>query len=108
MMYLNGPWPASSASAQGCIDDCQSREDLENYSLERLTPSRIPALEEHLLVCAQCRAELDTIEPCNFVHHTPVGPFYARVTKLRTGGWYGHFWGWNLDIGKEFRARGDL
>jgi hypothetical protein len=107
MMYLNGPWPASSASAPEVIDDHQSREDLEDYSLGRLAPSRIPALEEHLLVCAQCRTELNTIEPCNSVHHTREGLFYSRVTKLRTGGLFAHLWGRNLDIGKEFRARED-
>jgi hypothetical protein len=37
-------------------------EQLENYALGRLSRSAIPALEEHLLVCADCLDQLDRFE----------------------------------------------
>lgn len=93
--------------SQGHIDDHQSGEDLENYSLGRLAPSRAPALERHLLSCQGCRTELNAIEPYNFVHYTRDGPFYSRVTKLRTGKLFARHWSRSLEVGKEFRTQQD-
>ncbi len=82
----------------------QSKEDLETYSLGRLAPDRIVSLEQHLLICARCRTRLHAIEPYNFVHYTIDGPFYSRVTKLRTGRFLARHWGQSLEGGKEFRS----
>ena len=82
----------------------RSEEELENYSLGRIAPSHSAALEEHLLVCESCRARLSGIEPFNFVHYTKDGPFYSRVTRLRTGTFRARHWGRNLEGGKEFRT----
>ncbi|HXM43381.1 MAG TPA: hypothetical protein VN924_19250 [Bryobacteraceae bacterium] len=90
--------------SQGDIDGHQSDEDLESYSLGRLASSRTAALEQHLLVCPTCRTELDAIELYNFVHYTREGPFYSRVTKLRTGKLFARHWSRSLEVGKEFRT----
>lgn len=37
-------------------------DQLENYALGRLDDSELPLLEEHLLVCADCRERLDLAE----------------------------------------------
>ena len=37
-------------------------EQLEYYALGRLADSEVPALEEHLMVCAACRDQLDRFE----------------------------------------------
>lgn len=87
------------------IDDHQSGERLENYSLGRLAPFLTAAFERHLLVCQRCRAKLKAIEPYNFVHYTSDGPFYSRITKLRTGAFIARHWGRSLEGGKEFRTR---
>jgi hypothetical protein len=94
-------------SSAGVIDDHQSSEDLEDYSLGRLASSRTPALEQHLLICPQCRTDLTDIEPYNFVHYTREGPFYSRVTKLRTGKLFARHWSRSLELGKEFRTHRD-
>jgi hypothetical protein len=86
------------------FDDHQSGEDLESYSLGKLAPSRTAALERHLLTCPQCRTQLQAIEPYNFVHYTNEGPFYSRITKLRTGRYLARHWGSNMEGGKEFRT----
>src|ERR1039457_2510360 len=86
-------------------DGHQSGEALESYSLGRLIPSRTAAFEQHLLICHQCQAKLNAIEPYNFVHYTGDGPFYSRVTKLRTGMLFARHWGRSLEGGKEFRTR---
>jgi hypothetical protein len=90
---------------QEFIDAHQSGEALESYSLGRLPPSGTAALEQHLLVCQRCRAKLNAIEPYNFVHYTRDGPFYSRITKLRTGTLVARHWGRSLEGGKEFRTR---
>jgi uncharacterized protein YbaR (Trm112 family) len=64
-------------------------------------------LEQHLLICPQCRTGLSAIEPYNFVHHTHDGLFYCRVTKLRTGRLFARYWSRSLEIGQEFRTHGD-
>ena len=86
------------------IEAHQSGEDVESYSLGRLPPSRASALERHLLICRRCQAKLNAIEPYNFVHYTSDGPFYSRVTNLRTGTFIARHWGRSLEGGKEFRT----
>jgi len=90
---------------QGRVDDHQTGEDLERYSLEGLALSLMPGFEEHLLICQRCRDRLNAIEPYNFIHYTRDGPFYSRVTKLRTGAFFARHWGRSLEGGKEFGAR---
>src|ERR1039457_554822 len=82
-----------------------SAEDLESYSLGKLTPSRTADLEKHLLVCHTCRVSLDGMEPYNFVHYTNDGPFYSRITKMRTGNFFARHWCRSLEGGKEFGSR---
>jgi hypothetical protein len=47
------------------------------------------------------------MEPYNFVHLTREGPFYSRVTRLRTGKLFARHWGRNLEAGREFRTQRD-
>ncbi|MGO4885624.1 MAG: hypothetical protein ACLP59_33105 [Bryobacteraceae bacterium] len=82
-----------------------SGTDLENYSLGRIVLPRSAALEQHLLVCSACRADLQAIEPYNFVHYTRDGPFYSRITKLRSGELVARHWGKTIEGGKTFRTR---
>jgi hypothetical protein len=37
-------------------------DQLENYALGRLSDSELPAIEEHLMVCAGCRERVDRME----------------------------------------------
>jgi anti-sigma factor RsiW len=46
-------WISASAIAHRHIDD-----DLELYAIERLPESNTAPVEEHLLVCEECRARL--------------------------------------------------
>jgi hypothetical protein len=86
--------------------DHWSAETLEEYSLGKLDSSQAALLEEHLLICHQCIAELADIEGFNFIHYTPEGPFYSRVTRLRNGIFFARHWGCELEGGREFRTRG--
>ena len=94
------------------MDGHPAGDDLENYSRGRLAPTRVPRLEEHLLVCERCRVTLGAIEPFGFVHITSDGPVYLRVTTLRNGRFSARLWGRQLDGAREFRtgrgARGYL
>lgn len=87
------------------FDDHRTGDDLENYSLGKLSPPRTRPLEEHLLICRQCGAKLKAIEPYNFVHYTGDGPIYSRVTRLRSGVYVARHWGLRLEGGKEFQSR---
>jgi hypothetical protein len=89
---------------QGRVDDHQTGEDLESYSLGRLALSPMPGFEEHLLICQRCRAKLNAIEPYSVIHYTRDGPFYSRITKLRTGTLFARQWGRSLEGGKEFHT----
>lgn len=104
MIYLGGPWRHPQMRMQERHDGHQTGEDLESYSLGRLVLCLLPGLEQHLLICQRCRERLTAIEPYNFVHYTGDGPFYSRVTKLRTGMFVARHWGRSLQGGKEFRT----
>ena len=80
-------------------------EDLESYSLGRRPLSLLPGFVERLLICRRCRSELSAIEPCGFIHYTRNGPFYSRITKLRTGAFFARHWVRSLEGGKEFHTR---
>lgn len=85
------------------VTQCHSSDErLEKYSLDRLPESSLAAVEEHLLVCEQCRARLEEIEPLKYVHHTEDGPVYARVTRLTTGKVMARHWGHDLHAGRAF------
>ena len=86
-------------------DEHRTADELENYSLGRLGRTRTGPLEEHLLICEECRGRLTAIEPYNFIHYTSDGPVYSRITKLRTGAFAARHWGRRLDGGREFRTR---
>jgi hypothetical protein len=90
---------------QESIESHRSAEELESYSLRRLAPSRTGALEQHLLLCQQCRDQLNAVEPYNFVHYSSDGLIYLRITKLRTGEFWAQVWGESLEGGKEFRTK---
>ena len=40
-----------------------SDDDLERYALQSLPEAELAALEEHLLICSECRGRLEAIEP---------------------------------------------
>jgi len=81
-----------------------SNEELENYSLARLVLERTAALEEHFLICDPCRSALESLEPLNWIHYTPEGPFYWRITRLSTGKFFARHWGCAVEGGREFRT----
>lgn len=86
-------------------DEHVSTEHLEEYSLGKLSPGHTDDVEEHLLICQECRESLWAIEPYNFIHHTADGPIYSRVTRLRNGMFAARHWGRALDGGKEFNSK---
>ena len=93
---------------RGRIDDHQTGEDPESYSLGRLVPYLMPGFEQHLLICQRCRMELNAIEPCNFIHYTRDGPFYFRITKLPAGTLFARHWAGAWEAARSFagaRAR---
>ena len=92
------PRPASQNIAQGHLSDGA----LEEYSLDSQPESSLCAVEEHLLVCGQCRGRLDGIEPVNYIHFTDDGPVYARATRLTTGKAMARQWDPDLHAGKAF------
>jgi hypothetical protein len=75
---------------------------LEAYSLQKLDSEALEATERHLLVCADCCAKLTRIEPFNFVHYTKDGPFHSRVTLMRSGLFFAHHWGCQIDGGGRY------
>lgn len=50
----------------------QTEEDLELYALGRLSPARVEAVEEHLLVCESCRNMLDDLESFAIAMHDAI------------------------------------
>ena len=75
---------------------------LEEYSLDKLADSSLAAVEEHLLICRQCCARLEEIEPVKYIHYTEDGPVYARITRLTTGKVVARHWGQDLHAGRAF------
>jgi hypothetical protein len=73
---------------------------LEEYSLDSLPESNRAAVEEHLLVCGQCRARLEGIEPLNYIHYTEDGPVFESATQLTTGKVMARHWGPDLHAGR--------
>jgi hypothetical protein len=57
-------------------------DDLENYAMRTLPESSCAALEEHLLICEDCRERLDS--EIEFV--TAMRSAAARTIKERDGG----------------------
>ena len=70
---------------------------LEQYSLDKLDTSLVPAVERHVLACPVCRDRLKAIEPVSFVHVTKDGPVYSRATKLATGRVMARRWGKQME-----------
>jgi hypothetical protein len=87
---------------ENVVRSCLSDGTLEGYSLDRLPESSLAAVEEHLLVCDQCRVRLEEIEPLKYVHHTEDGPIYVRITRLTTGKVMARHWGQDLHAGRAF------
>ena len=83
---------------QGHLSD----KALEEYSLDKLADSSLAAVEEHLLICRQCRARLEEIEPVKYIHYTEDGPVCARITRLTTGKVVARHWGQDLHAGRAF------
>jgi hypothetical protein len=97
-----------------------SKDLLERYSLSRSTPEESAQVEQHLLVCEECRtclAELDTYavamrsalqvaasfpahRPLQVVHYTAEGPVYSRSRKIKKGRWLAVHEGPNLEGGR--------
>ncbi len=83
---------------QGCLSD----RALEEYSLDGLPDSRLAAVEEHLMLCAECRARLHGIELLKYIHYTEDGLVYARITKLMSDHLMARQWGQNLHAERRF------
>jgi len=94
--------PPSSPAAESIAQFHASDETLENFSLDGLAESNLAALEEHLLVCDQCRARLAEIELLKYAHYTGDGPVCARITRLKTGKLMARVWGQDLHGGRAF------
>lgn len=90
------------SAQQNDIQSHLSDGTLEDYSLEKLVGPGLAAVEEHLLVCGPCRDRLERIEPVNYLHYTPDGPVYSRVTRLTTGEAMARHWGSDLHGGRIF------
>jgi hypothetical protein len=77
---------------------------LEQYSLDKLAEPSLVPVEEHMLVCDQCRARLEAIEPVSFVHYTADGRFHSRVTRLATGKLMARHWDKDLNGGRTLQS----
>jgi hypothetical protein len=55
----------------------------------------------HLQICEGCRHALERIEPFGFVHSTPDGAIYAKITRLGTGRWFARHWSGHVSDGRE-------
>ena len=53
-----------------------SEEDLEQYAMHTLRESACATLEEHLLICSQCRERLEAEDRC-------LAAFKAAATIIR-------------------------
>ena len=89
-------------AVEHAIQGHPSDKALEEYSLDKLADSSLAAVEEHLLICRQCRARLEEIEPVKYIHYTEDGPVCARITRLTTGKVVARHWGQDLHAGRAF------
>ena len=60
-----------------------SEDELELYVRGQLTPDRVDALEDHLLVCESCRTALDEA----VVYHRTMRVGLAHTEEFRPRGW---------------------
>lgn len=91
---------------------------LESYVLGRLVASELGDVEEHVLICEECRNraegldsfiaglcaanELLNSEPLRMTHLTTDGPIRLRVDNAAAGGWNASFSGRQLEGGRWF------
>jgi hypothetical protein len=94
--------PSSRPASESIAHAHPSDEILEKCSLDRLPECDLARLEEHLLVCDQCRARLAAIEPLRYVHYTEDGSVWATITRLKTGKLMARVWGQDLHGGRAF------
>jgi hypothetical protein len=101
-----------------------SKDELERYSLGRVTPVDRAHVEEHLLICESCRSRLTELDaftaamrsasqvaatfranrPIDVVHYTEEGPVSSRSKKEKQGRWLAVHEGVNLEGGRICRT----
>ncbi|HUE03511.1 MAG TPA: zf-HC2 domain-containing protein [Bryobacteraceae bacterium] len=108
LAYVTKPAAPSKSSEDpgpdGVFRGHPSNGSLEEYLLDQLAEADLAGIEEHLLVCDQCRAMLERIEPINYIHYTEDGPVYERITMLTTGAVMARHSGRDLHAGRVFRS----
>ncbi len=107
LTYVTRPAAPSGSSEDGpdgVFRDHPSNGSLEEYLLDQLAEADLAGIEEHLLVCDQCRAMLERIEPINYIHYTGDGPVYERITMLTTGAVMARHSGQDLHAARVFRS----
>ena len=104
-----------------CSRQHPSEEVLEQYALERLLGEELERVEEHLLICEDCRSRLSALDefvqafravsevsgPITFAHQTEDGPVFLQVFYAGGGFWVGKFWGAELEGRQVFSGPED-
>ncbi|HWB96396.1 MAG TPA: hypothetical protein VG672_06830 [Bryobacteraceae bacterium] len=110
--------------AQPTMGSHPSEDLLERYSSQEISSGESDAIEEHLLLCEECRrrlaewdlfrasmrsalsvaASFPTDRPLDVVHHTADGPVFSRSRKIRKGRWLAEHGGLNLHGGRTCRT----
>ena len=91
---------------------------LEQYAIGKLDEPDLGFVEEHLLVCEQCRDRLTEQDdfvratraaarqlrdvPLDFTHHTANGPILLLVRRAESGRWRASFAGQDLEGAQDF------
>ena len=73
-MYQDGEGKATEMRRQ--IMNHISENHLEQYAMRRLPKAALPKVEEHLLICSQCRERLEAEDRC-------LAAFKAAATIIR-------------------------
>src|ERR1700693_1102972 len=94
-----------------------SFDELEAYSLGSTSDAGLDKVEEHLLICEQCRIELTlsdqyvralrkavpalkTVKRLRSIHATEDGPIFGTIHSGADGKWIARQWGRQLDGGR--------
>jgi hypothetical protein len=99
---------------------CPDDDALERCTLGRAELEELEVVEEHLLVCPECRqkaerlaawlrdfrgAALNSCARLTIVHRTEAGPVYLKAEAATAGRWRAHFSGKELEGSDVFATR---
>ena len=104
--YVSKPAPPSRSSEDPGTEDIirghLPNESAEEYLLNKSAEADLAGIEQHLLLCDQCRARLERMEPFNCIRYIEDGPVHESVTRLTTGEIMARHRSQDLHAGKVF------